>query len=193
MAYHPDLNDGCKNKAASFQEVSKAYRVLSNERKRDQYDREMGFIRRVRQSPYSGARFTGAAHHQHQHQRYDGRGNPAQYGFGYPPPGGGVNQEMWNAWHHGDNATNTDPIQRRNSFFKGTGRVGAYYQREMQREFARMAGAGEQPESTTEHDPHKAQWNKKKAVKERMRLRREQRGSRGSIEDEYGSSGCVVC
>lgn len=39
LALHPDRHDGCSIKTAEFQEVSEAYKVLSDHSSRVQYDR----------------------------------------------------------------------------------------------------------------------------------------------------------
>eukprot|EP00571_Detonula_confervacea_P013829 CAMPEP_0172301048 /NCGR_PEP_ID=MMETSP1058-20130122/3018_1 /TAXON_ID=83371 /ORGANISM="Detonula confervacea, Strain CCMP 353" /LENGTH=267 /DNA_ID=CAMNT_0013011037 /DNA_START=112 /DNA_END=915 /DNA_ORIENTATION=- len=60
LALHPDRHDGCEIKTSAFKEVSEAYRVLSDHRKRVEYDRwidgvSMGADGKVRKKGMSRA------------------------------------------------------------------------------------------------------------------------------------------
>ncbi len=60
--YHPDLNPGDKNAEKRFKEIQEAYAVLSNSKKKKQYD-QFGFVGNIppgrTQHPYSTGGFEG--------------------------------------------------------------------------------------------------------------------------------------
>mmetsp|Transcript_36837 Transcript_36837/g.57506 ORF Transcript_36837/g.57506 Transcript_36837/m.57506 type:complete len:138 (-) Transcript_36837:501-914(-) len=95
LKYHPDRNAGCKDKAAIFTDLTKAYQILVDQKLRDAYDRRMGFGRRVNYEQQAARRSRG----------------PGLYTAPPPPGQAGFNEAEWNAWHHGENATMDDPVQ----------------------------------------------------------------------------------
>lgn len=55
LALHPDRHDGCDLKTAEFKEISEAYRILSDHRKRLEYDQSFGSDGKARKEGASRA------------------------------------------------------------------------------------------------------------------------------------------
>jgi|EP01033_Poteriospumella_lacustris_P017595 curved DNA-binding protein CbpA len=120
---HPDLNKtGGRESEDAFKAVNHAYRVLSDEKMKEEYDRTIG-VRDENWIPKSRP-FTG-------HKTPSGPGFKTTYSSG--TGGGGpvdetvFNTRVWKAWHYGDDAIvmnavrqaaqNTGPMSKQDRYF----------------------------------------------------------------------------
>jgi len=90
MDLHPDRNDGCDKKTAMFKQAAEAYEILSDHRKRSQYDAELfGHDRQYHRRATDAIKHTAKS----RYKVYAPR----------PPPGfKRYDFKMWNHMHYGD-------------------------------------------------------------------------------------------
>mmetsp|Transcript_31823 Transcript_31823/g.39895 ORF Transcript_31823/g.39895 Transcript_31823/m.39895 type:complete len:199 (+) Transcript_31823:199-795(+) len=164
--YHPDLNEGCKEKAAIFNDLTHAYQILVDQKKRDAYDRRMGFGRRVQYDPSSARNGSAAS------------GHPL---YTAPPPPGmnSHNFDEWNAWHHGDNAVQQDPITfKNNSFVNMENKHTQFFARQQKKVDFHQQG---------NFETFRTAENSRQTIIDRSRLRRQMRKQGIQQEDELQS------
>jgi len=104
---HPDVNPNDKTAEGKFKEISAAYEVLSDDKKRTDYDRSLGYSSPVTSKrPYKPP--------PRPHQNPTPRASTAA--SAPPPPPGTFNVEMWEAWHYGEGAEAQPSVKQKNSW-----------------------------------------------------------------------------
>ena len=107
LELHPDRNGGSAAKTAQFRSITAAYEVLSDDKKRTDYDRSLGYSSLVTSKrPYKPP--------PRPHQNPTPRASTAA--SAPPPPPGTFNVEMWEAWHYGEGAEAQPSVKQKNSW-----------------------------------------------------------------------------
>eukprot|EP01035_Chromulina_nebulosa_P020999 gene20999-27212_t len=114
LKYHPDITGGDKTLSEKFKLITNAYEILSDEKKRSDYDRSMGY-----------SRFTSDSHTYHKNYS---NVKPTSYSYkktysksSYSPPIYGFNEKEWYEGHYGVHR------QSKDSFYREGDKAQEYY------------------------------------------------------------------